>query len=116
GILRLAVAITEAEKRWVTLDTISTLYPAARVLSQAKSMATGTQSFVGEASAELKVTDAETGGLLMAAVDRRAGGKTLEKGFSSWADVESAFQYWAERVRYRLCNERGGTGCVAPET
>lgn len=114
GVMRLSAAITEAEKRMVALDTISTVYPAARVLSQAKSMATGTQSFVGEASAEAKFTDAQTGELLGAGVDRRAGGKTLEKGFSSWADVEGAYQYWAERVRYRLCKERGGANCVAP--
>ena len=114
GVMRLSAAITEAEKRMVALDTISTVYPAARVLSQAKSMATGTQSFVGEASAEAKFTDAETGELLAAGVDRRAGGKTLEKGFGRWADVEGAFQYWAERVRYRLCKERGGANCVSP--
>lgn len=114
GVMRLSAAITEAEKRMVALDTISTVYPAARVLSQVKSMATGTQSFVGEASAEFKITDAQTGELLGAGVDRRAGGKTLEKGFSRWADVEGAFQYWAERVRYRLCKERGGANCVAP--
>ncbi|MGH8517645.1 MAG: DUF3313 family protein [Panacagrimonas sp.] len=69
-----------------------------------------------EASAEFKITDAQTGELLGAGVDRRAGGKTLKKGFSSWADVEGAFQYWAERLRYRLCKERGGADCVAPET
>jgi Protein of unknown function (DUF3313) len=115
GVMRISAAITEAEKRRVVLDTISTVYPAARAMSQVKSMATGTQSFVGGSSAELKVTDAQTGELLFAAADRRAGGKTLEKGFDSWSDVENAFQYWAGRVRYRLCQERGGANCVAPQ-
>ncbi len=114
GVLRVSAAITGAEKRNVVLDTISTIHPGTRLVSQAKSMVTGTQSFVGEASIEGKITDAQSGELLFAAVDRRGGGKTLAKGIDSWADVDAAFDYWSQKLRYRLCQESGRGGCAAP--
>jgi hypothetical protein len=92
GVMRLRVAITEATQRYVALDTVSTVVPQMRVISEIKSLATGTQSFVGKASVEAELKDAQTGEVLFAAVDRQAGGKTLEKGTSSWSDVDATFQ------------------------
>lgn len=40
--------------------------------------------------------------------------KTLSKGIDSWADVDAAFDYWAQKLRYRLCQESGRGGCAAP--
>jgi hypothetical protein len=39
-------------------------------------------------------------------VDRRAGAKTVMGSWSTWDDVEKAYDYWAERVRTRLAEER----------
>jgi hypothetical protein len=114
GVLRVSAAITGAKQRKVALDTISTVVPMVRAISQLRSMATGTQSFVGEASVEGKITDAQSGDLLFAGVDRRGGGKTLTKEMSSWADVDAAFDYWAQKLRYRLCQESGRESCIAP--
>ncbi|NKB80513.1 MAG: DUF3313 family protein [Nitrospirales bacterium] len=114
-VMRIQAALTEAEQSNVVLDMVSTILPQAHLLSGAKKLATGTHSFVGKAGIEAKITDAETGELLVAAVDRRAGGKTLQGSTNSWDDVEQAFQFWSDRFSYRLCQERGRGFCVPPE-
>lgn len=86
GVMRVTVAITEAEA-----------------------------SFIGAASVEAKITDAQSGTLLMAVIDRRGGTKSLSGAFDSWSDVEESYQYWAKKLRYRLCRERGEMGCIEPE-
>jgi hypothetical protein len=78
-------------------------------------MATGVSAFTGSASAELKVTDSTTGMLLVAAVDRRGGTKSLSGMTNSWNDVEEAYRFWAEKLRCRLCQWRGGMDCVEPK-
>ena len=80
-----------------------------------KSLATGVSLFTGSASAEMKVTDTETGTLLLAAVDRRGGTKSLSGVTNSWNDVEEAYRFWAEKTRYRLCQFRGDMNCVEPK-
>ena len=63
---------------------------------------------------EAKITDAETGKILMEAVDRRGGTKDLSGMTNEWNDVEKAYDYWADALRFRLCLLRGGTDCVEP--
>ena len=74
-------------------------------------LATEKPAFVGAAQIELKITAAQTGKVVAAAVDRRVGGKTVGKGFDSWADVKHAFDWWAELAAYRLCVTTGGANC-----
>jgi hypothetical protein len=109
------VAITEADASMPVLDTISSVIPQARVLSGMKSVATGISAFTGSASGELKATDSATGELLGAAVDRRGGTKSLRGVTNSWNDVEESYRYWAEKIRYRLCQQRKDTNCVKPK-
>jgi hypothetical protein len=104
--MRLRVAITEAEGSSVLADTVSTVVPQLRLLSGAASMATGTQAFVGRAGIEGEIVDARTGIQLFAAVDRRTGTKDLEGATDTWNDVQAAFDFWAERLRDRLAEER----------
>ena len=111
GVLRIQAAITEAGANFPVLDLITTLYPGTRLVSEGKRWASGTESFVGTVSVEVKVTDSQSGELLGAAVDRRGGGKYVSKGFQKWTDVEEAFTYWAKQLRWRLCLERGVPGC-----
>lgn len=116
GVMRVTIAITEAEASNATMDTITSVIPQTRLLTGAKGMVTdGQPGFVGAASIEGKVTDAQTGVLLAAGIDRRAGTKDLSGMTNEWNDVERAYQYWADRFRYRLCKERGGKNCVEPE-
>ena len=106
-VLHIQAAITEAESSNAVLDTVTSIVPQTRLLSGMKSLATGVSLFTGSASAEMKVTDTETGTLLLAAVDRRGGTKSLSGVTNSWNDVEEAYRFWAEKTRYRLCQFRG---------
>lgn len=102
GALRIELALTEAEPSDVGMDIVSTIIPPAGMVSGAKGLATGTQAFVGRASIEAKLTDGNTGTLLMAAADRRVGGRTLDGSMDSWDDVHHAFEYWADKLAQRL--------------
>lgn len=113
-VMRLSVALTEAKASNTVLDTLSSVLPTGYVISGAKSLTTGTGTFVGSASIEAKFADAELGTLLAAAVDRRGGAKSLSGVTSEWNDVEESFEYWANTLRYRLCQWRGEHSCVPP--
>lgn len=116
GTLRIQVAVSKLEESWPTLDAVSNVLPPMIVLSQTKKYTTGKPLFVGEAVIEVKLTDALTGELLFAGVDRRVGGKTLSKKESdSWDDVNAIMQFWSKKARFRLCRFREGTDCVSPE-
>ena len=104
--LRLRAAITEAKGARVVGNTVTTIIPQARMLSTLSGLATNTQAFVGKATIEGEITDSMSGRRLVAAVDERAGGKTLRGLGGKWKDVDNAFQYWAERIRTRLAELR----------
>jgi hypothetical protein len=114
-VMRLSTALTDVEHGMPFLDAVSTIHPVTHIVSEGKKLASGTHSFVGGASVEVKLVDSQTGKLLGAGIDRRAGGKTLTKGFGYWADVENILDYWAAKLRWRLCKQRGGTDCQSPD-
>ncbi len=95
GVMRIRAALTEARQADVVLDRIS--------------------SRVGKASIEGEITDSKTGEVLAAMVDRRAGARTLQGTRTSWSHVKQAIQYWSDRLRQRLCEERSGQYCVPAE-
>ncbi len=109
--LRAQVAITHLEESMPTLDIVSSIPAPMNFLalgSTLKGITTGKPGFVGEAAIEVRVTDAQSGEVLWAAVDRRVGKKKLDaESFDSWADVYESLRYWAEQTRWRLCKERG---------
>jgi len=116
GVLHIQAALTEADKPNAVMHTVSNIVPQMMVLSNVKKLATGTQSFAGTASVEAKITDGATGELLLAAVDRRGGGKGLSRAFEgTWADIDHAYEYWAQKLKFRLCQFRGGANCVEPK-
>ena len=106
GALRIELALTEAEPSDVGMDIVSTIIPPAGMVSGAQGLAKGTRAFVGRASVEAKLTDGDTGTLLMAAADRREGGRTLDGSMNSWDDVQQAFEYWADKLSQRLRDGR----------
>jgi len=109
GVLRLRVAITEAEGSTVPLDVLSTFVPQMRTLSGVKRVATGTAAFVGKAGAEGEIKDSMSDERLAAAVDRQAGQKRAKGVLETWDDVQGAFDHWAQRVRARLAELRSGS-------
>jgi len=109
--LRVQFAIVSAEKSGSVSNFMTTIVPVGMVLSAGKYAATGKPIGVGEITGEMRITDAATGELLVAALDKRVGGKQLKGVFTSWQDADSGLQYWAELARYRLCQFRGGADC-----
>lgn len=114
GVLKIQVAILDAETSDPTMDTITTILPFGAAFSIVKTFVTGKPSAVGEISGEMKITDAATGEVLFAGADRRAGGKSLGGISDSWHDANAVMEYWAKKTRYVLCKERGEDKCHKP--
>lgn len=96
-------AITDTGKSWPVVNLVSTVYPAALVLSLGKQALTGTAAFVGKVRIEAYFTDGVTGQRVAAIVDERAGTKALRSKFDgSWGDVKLSFDWWATRLNLRL--------------
>ncbi len=112
--MRIQIAIIDADTSKPVRNVTSTIVPIGMAISLTKYAATGKQTGVGEITAEFKATDAMTGELLGAAIDRRVGGKSFSGMFDSRHNADEALKYWAQRGRYVLCKERGGTDCVKP--
>ena len=105
--LRIRAALTEATPSSTTMDVMSQLGPISGAAGEVKEMATGTPAWVGAASAEIEMLDAESGKELYAAADRRLGEKTLTGSTDPWGDVTDTFQLWANAVIDRLQAEGG---------
>jgi len=100
GVLRIRMAITDAEKSKDVLDVFFTIEQQNLHLPGGKVMTIDAGSVAGRVEIEAEITDARNGVMLAAAVDNRSGSKSDLK--ASWNDVEQAFQYWAERLSQRL--------------
>jgi hypothetical protein len=108
GVMRLRAAITEAEGSWHVHDAVASRFD--KEMKAAKGTpSTATRDFVGKAGVEAEVLDALTGERLLAAVDRRAGARSIKLKDSTWEDVREAFDFWAERLRVRLARLRAGS-------
>jgi hypothetical protein len=108
GVIVLQVAVTNATSATPGLRSVSVAIPQARVLNGLQSLATGSYAFVGSAEGEMKVTDASTGQLLAAAIDKREGGIALSAAVQwQWGDAENAMNYWAQKISARLLELQG---------
>jgi hypothetical protein len=106
-VLRLRAALTQAKGAKVAMRTMSTLLPQALLLGTAVGLSADTASTVGTATVEMELVDSVTGERLAAAVDQRAGTKSLltTRTFSTWGDVEAAANFWAERTTQFLVKQ-----------
>jgi hypothetical protein len=110
GVIKIDVALTDADSATPVLRTISMIVPQARVLSTLKYLATGSMPFVGAAQVEAKLTDSVTGQILVMAVDRRIGGGSFTTAFQwKWGDAQNAIDHWAELLTQRLSAWTSGT-------
>ncbi len=114
--LRISVAIIKLKESDVAMETVSTVVPQARLISSLASAGSGKPpSFVGQASVQANVVDAETNELLGEGSDARVGGQSLNSvSMNSWTDVENIMTFWVARTTYNLCKSRKRTDCVAP--
>ncbi len=112
--MRIQIALTDVEKSWAAVDTVTSIIPVGIVISAAKEFATGKPSFVGEVSAEAKVLDARTGQVLLMGVDRRVGSSSLRASVDNWDDVNKIIELWSKVMSFRLCKMRGDKDCSEP--
>ena len=109
GVMRLQVALVDAESATPVLRTISMAIPQARLLSSLKYLATGTYPFIGGAQAEATMTDSVTGQLLGMWVDKRVGGGNIKTAAQwQWGDAENAMKEWATMATTRLSSWTSG--------
>lgn len=109
-VMVIRAAITEAKRSKPVLNLVSSVYPAAIVLSFGKQVIWGTGTGVGAVTVEGEILDGQTHERLVAAVDRRAGTKAWRSKFNgTFGDVKASFDWWANRLGQRLTEERTGT-------
>jgi len=97
------------------METVSTVVPLVRLISLIVHAGSDKPpSFVGQASVQANIVDAETNEFLAEGADARVGGQSLSSVLlNSWTDVENIMKLWGARTTYNLCNTRKGTDCVA---
>ena len=105
GVMRIRLAITEARASDPVLDVLS----ASRGTGRPHPAGDGpldpeTRRFLESAVIEGEIHDAQTNALLAEGVDRRRPGAPP---FETWADVDRAFAFWADRVGTRLEKRTG---------
>jgi Protein of unknown function (DUF3313) len=110
--LRIQVALTGVSEGAGTEQFLTSIIPVGFAVSLVQDFATKKPSFAGDMSVESRVTDASTGELIAAAVDRRIAAKSIATAFSTWKQLTEITETWAEMFAYRLCMEQGGTDCV----
>ncbi len=112
---RIQMALVNGSQANQTLKVAKLIAPYAGVADFLWTFATGKPAFAGEVSLEYMIRDAQTGELLAAGADRRVGGNQVGKAtFTSWGDVKNILTYWSDLTVYRLCVDRGDTGCQRP--
>ncbi|WP_169601576.1 DUF3313 domain-containing protein [Methylococcus geothermalis] len=100
-VMRVRLALTEAEKANVLLKEGTVLAPYVTAPAALYSETTGQALFTGDAAFELEILDSLTGQRMYAAADKRVG-KLDVRDFHEWDDVKEAFKSWGERGARRL--------------
>lgn len=114
GAVRVQMAILDADPSHPLRNVLTSLSPVGIGLNILTYAATGSQAGVGDITVEMKFTDANSGELLAAALDKRVGGKNPEGTFDTWANANAALQYWAKRTAFVACEMRGKGNCTKP--
>lgn len=112
--LDLQMAIHDADSSKPVRNVLSSVTPFGIGINAVKYGATGKQSGVGEITAEFRLTDAATGELLFAALDRRVGGKAIKGVWNTWYNADEALKYWAKRAAFLFCQQKGNKDCEEP--
>ena len=108
GVMRIRLAITEARASDPVLDVLRARGDGD-VTAGSGPLHPETRRFIERAQIEGEIRDARTNQLLAAGVDRRRREGALP--IDTWADVDRALDFWAERVCARLeARTRGHRG------
>jgi len=96
GVMKVEVALLDAETATAGARSVTMVVPQLRVLSTGYALAAGRFPFSGGAEAAAKISDAMTEQVLGAAVDRRAGGGSVDAAAQwQWGDAENAIKVWS---------------------
>ncbi|MEO3430676.1 DUF3313 family protein [Pelagibius sp. CAU 1746] len=115
GAVRVQFAVLPVTQEPVAMDTVALVArddPEKQVVvdALASPVSPGADLLV-----EAEWTDAVTGEVLGATVDRHFGQKSFDgTSFKSWAEVNRYLEAYAVLIRYRLCVFRGGSDCTPP--
>ena len=104
-VIRVRAALTQAKGAVVPLRALSSILPPMFLISTAVGLSADVANTVGTATVEVELLDSVTGDRLAAAVDQRAGTKSILAGsrtFKTWGDVEAACEFWAEGLTQAL--------------
>lgn len=113
GVLKLHVAITDADSAVPGLRTVSLIVPQARALNTLQSVATDKWAFAGSCEIEGRLSDAASGRTLGEMVDKRLGGGALSAAAQwQWGDAKNALDTWAAKYAARVY--AWTTGAAAP--
>jgi hypothetical protein len=104
GVMRLRVAITEADGAPAVAGTVSGEGPVAHLIQGTRKLATGTSTFIDTAGVEAELLDSLTEQRLAAAIDRRVVATSAE----SWDDIHKIFDFWSDKLAERLKDARSG--------
>ena len=115
GTMRVQFAIIDAKSMSPVRNFIGSVDPVGVGLSLVEFGASGEQMGAGEITGEIKITDAQSDELIGAAVDRRVGGRNLKGTFLLWEHANAGLQYWAKKLGYVLCVQRGDRNCSSPD-
>ena len=103
GVVKLQLAVVDAEAATPGLRTISMVVPQARLLTTVGSMASGKQVFAGGLQVETRLIDAASGKLLAAAVARSVGGSSIKTAAQwEWGDAQNAMDEFSKRAAGNL--------------
>lgn len=108
GVLRVRLALTDARQDDAVLDVFTWAVPPKVEPSGGDALGAATQRFVDAAAIEGEVSDAMTGTVLAAGVDRRRN-----QPLTTWRAVDAASQRWAAWFAERLEQVRRGGGAAA---
>lgn len=102
-VLIIHAAITDGRPSKPVMNFVTSVYLPLKVVSFGKRLITGTDIGVGMVTAEAEFLDGQTGQIVCAAMDARAGTKALRTKFNStWGDARLAFEWWGKRMDKRL--------------
>ena len=103
GVMKVEVALLDAEAATAGARSISMVVPQLRVVSAGYALVAGKYPFAGGGQAAAKVTDSVSGEILGAGVDRRAGGGSIKTAAQwQWGDAENAIKAWSELIAASL--------------
>jgi hypothetical protein len=96
GVTKVEVALLDAEAATAGARSITMVVPQLRVLSAGYALVAGRYPFAGGGQAAARISDSMTEQVLGVAVDRRAGGGSLETAAQwHWGDAENAIKVWS---------------------